>query len=92
MKIIRAKSIDMTDSGVIVKLSNLEALLLRNMCANVSMLHGSPTLTGAAQEMRVQFSSIYDGNYNPPLCSKNYGFMPSAEQNMANTLNNLGDF
>lgn len=91
MKIIRAKSIDATDSGVIVKLSNLEALLLRNMCANVSVLNGHQSLTNAAQEMRVKFSSIY-GGHNPPLCSKNYGFMPSAEQNMANTLLNLGDF
>lgn len=91
MQIIRAKSIDATDSGVIVKLSNLEALLLRNMCANVSVLQGTPTLIDTAKEMRTIFASVY-GGVNPALCAKNYAFMPSAEHHMAEALNTLGDF
>ena len=91
MQIIRAKAIDPMDSGVIVKLSNLEALFLRNMCANISVLAGPDLLINAAQEMRSKFFSVY-ASVNPPLCAANYKLMAIAGDNMNKALNNLGDF
>lgn len=91
MKIIRAKFMDPTDTGVYVKLSNLEALLLRNMCANLATLPGHQLLTGAAQSMRKEFSSLYPA-VNPPMCSSNYKFMEQAEFRMQAALDVLGDY
>lgn len=91
MKIIRAKTIDLADSGVYVKLSNLEAMLLRNMCANVSVVAGPPSFVSTAQEMSVAFRSVYT-HHNPPLCKQNYKFMDNAEHNMNQSLLALGDF
>ena len=91
MQIIRAKAIDPMDSGVIVKLSNLEALFLRNMCANISVLAGHDALRNAAQEMRNKFSNVYAG-VNPALCATNYKLMAVAGENMNEALNHLGEF
>lgn len=91
MKIIRAKTIDLADSGVYVKLSNMEALLLRNLCANVSVQQGPEVLKECAMGIRQGFASMYV-HHNPPLCKQNYKFMDSAEFNMSQTLTQLGDF